>query len=536
MLEELTASADEIRAMSPKDRAAFARDVLALTALKPFTPNSGAQTEAYFSEADILLYGGQPGGGKTSLLIGLAVNEHDRSMIVRKQYSDVQGVVDNAKGVIGSSDGFVGGMRPLYNKPGGGVVHFLGLARDDGMDESKQGTPHDFIGIDEGAQLRLDSIRMLLGWNRQLIDAKYKGRKQRCRMVIATNPPLTSDGDWMVDFFAPWLDEDHPNPAKQGELRWFIIDDEDKSVEVAGPETVMIGGKEFYPHSRTFIAAGLDDNPYIDKTDYMRRLQAMPAAMRNALLSGNFMLAKKDANFQLIPSAWVRAAQARWTEKPPQGVPMTSMGLDIAQGGKDASVLAIRHDGWFAPLISVPGEETETGSETAAMVVRHRRNNAQVVIDMGGGYGGGTALRLQDNGIEPVKFNAVGTSMSRTRDGTYKFANRRAAAWWKFMEALDPDQDGGSPIALPPDKQLLSALCAPTYKLEARGYKIEDKEEVKKRVKWADKADAVIMCWNENKIKHGGKWNHKPGAHGFPESTATTDRNAAKRRFMRLRK
>jgi hypothetical protein len=39
-------------------------------------PNVGPQTEAYFCEADELFYGGQAGGGKTDLLIGLALTAH----------------------------------------------------------------------------------------------------------------------------------------------------------------------------------------------------------------------------------------------------------------------------------------------------------------------------------------------------------------------------------------------------------------------------------------------------------------------------
>jgi hypothetical protein len=33
-------------------------------------------------------------------------------------------------------------------------------------------------------------------------------------------------------------------------------------------------------------------------------------------------------------------------------------------------------------------------------------------------------------------------SIEKTKDGSLAFANKRAEAWWKFREALDPDQPG----------------------------------------------------------------------------------------------
>lgn len=487
----------------PEDaRKAVEEEAYEATKHLTFVPNCGPQTEAYFSKADILLYGGEPGGGKTGLLIGLALNEHHRSLIVRKQFTDLEGVIDNAKEMVGSDEGFVGGTRPKYRKPNGGVIHFEGMSSGDTIDTGKQGTPHDLIGVDEGAQLPENAIRMLLGWNRT------KKQGQRCRMVIASNPPLNSVGDWMIDFFGPWLNENHPNPAKQGELRWFIINENGVSEEVPGPEPVEREGEVYEPHSRTFIRSGLQDNPHINADDYRKRLQAMPEPHRTMLVSGNFMLARKDADFQVIPTAWVAAAQARWTPQPPQGMAMTAMALDPAGGGADSAEIARRYGGWYAELVSAQGEETADGSATAATVVKHRRDSCPVVVDVGGGYGGGVTMRLKDNGIEAVGFNGANGSSQRTKDGSLSFANKRAEVWWRFREALDPDQEGGSAIALPPDPVLRADLTAPTWELTARGIVIEPKVKIGPEGKITGglrmrlgrspgKGDAVVMALSE---------------------------------------
>jgi hypothetical protein len=80
------------------------------------------------------------------------------------------------------------------------------------------------------------------------------------------------------------------------------------------------------------------------------------------------------------------------------------------------------------PNDSAKGQETADGSTTAAMVVRYRLDGPPVIIDGGGGYGGGVTVRLRDNGIEPVSFIASGESFEKTKDGSLAFANKRAEA------------------------------------------------------------------------------------------------------------
>ena len=76
------------------------------------------------------------------------------------------------------------------------------------------------------------------------------------------------------------------------------------------------------------------------------------------------------------------------------------------------------------------------------------------------------------------------------------FTNKRSQAIWQFREALDPNQDGGSPIALPNDPALLADLTAPTFEVGPRGIKVETKEDVVKRLgRSTDRGDAVVMAW-----------------------------------------
>ena len=241
------------------------------------------------------------------------------------------------------------------------------------------------------------------------------------------------------------------------------------------------------------------------RAGYMAVLDAMPKELREALRDGKFNASLSDQPQQLIPTAWILAAQERWVADGGRNEPMTAMAFDPAGGGRDSAVLASRHGGWYAPLVDEKGGQTADGSWSAALIVRHRRNNAPVVVDVGGGaghgFGGTTIMRLKDNEVSYRPFNGAGESSGRTKDGTLKFANKRAEAWWKFREALDPDQLGGSPIELPPDSELRADLAAPTFEMTARGILVEDKKKIRERLgRSPGKGDAVVMALSEGDV------------------------------------
>jgi hypothetical protein len=143
--------------------------------------------------------------------------------------------------------------------------------------------------------------------------------------------------------------------------------------------------------------------------------------------------------------------------------------------------------------------------------VKHRLDNAPIVVDVGGGYGGAVTLRLKDNNIKPMAFNGANESLAQTKDGQLKFANRRAEAWWRFREALDPDQPDGSAVALPPDPELRADLSTPTWKLTARGILLESNDDIRKRLgRSPGKGDAVVMAWSEGNKAAMARAQKKP--------------------------
>jgi hypothetical protein len=250
--------------------------------------------------------------------------------------------------------------------------------------------------------------------------------------------------------------------------------------------------------SRTFIDAEIRDNPYLHYGGYRNKLAGMPEELREAYMKGNFAAGIKEDAFQVIKSAWVDEAVARWTPDGYKHFAMTAMGLDPAGGGRDDQILCWRHGGWYAKFHKMTGNITADPRQTAAAVMTHRTDSAPVIVDIGGGYGSAVAEKFRENGFAYATFNGSNRSMAKTKDGSLGFHNKRAEAWWKMREALDPSQIGGSSICLPPDPELRADLCSPRYEVSDRGILIEDKDSIRERLgRSPGRGDAAVMALSE---------------------------------------
>jgi hypothetical protein len=240
--------------------------------------------------------------------------------------------------------------------------------------------------------------------------------------VAAGNPPTTPEGLWVLKRWAAWLDPNHPNPAKPGELRWYTTGEEGKEIEVDGPGPHIINGEEITARSRTFIPAKLSDNPDLAATGYAATLAALPKSCAPPIATASSMR-PEGRRLPVHPDKLGPGRTGALDAAPPDGVPMCSIGVDVAQGGRDNTVLAARHDGWYAPLVVVPGKETPDGASVAGLVVSKRRDNATIVLDMGGGYGGAAYEWLTNNGTEVKAYKGSEAGLGRTAEGKLKFFN-----------------------------------------------------------------------------------------------------------------
>ncbi|RVD31432.1 terminase [Mesorhizobium sp. M4B.F.Ca.ET.017.02.2.1] len=474
------------QALPPEQQKDVLDKARAVRGNKVALPNPGAQTEAYFSQADELFYGGSAGGGKTYLICLLALNEHQNSLVLRRIGKNLKGIKRELQALLGTRQGF--------NEQAGTWAHAhgvidLGHCEHEGNKEDYQGIAHDLKAFDEITQFTETQYVYVCGWNRSA------DPNQRCRVLATGNPPSTAEGQWVIRRWGAWLDPTHPNPAKPGELRWYTtIEGEDTEVDAD-----YVGPKGERPRSRSFIPSSLEDNPDLAETGYAATIEAMPEPLRTMLREGRFDVGQQDDLWQVIPADWIRQAQARWKSDGFKGLKMTAVAVDVAQGGPDKSSFASRYGTWFAELVRKKGIDTPDGPSIGAEVFKIRRDGAVVVVDLGGGYGGDAKRFLSDNGVSVAGFNGSHASTARTVDKALGFLNKRAETIWRFREALDPGQEGGSSIALPPDPMLVADLVAYRWKpVGAGNIQIESKEELRKRIgRSPDDGDATIMCWAE---------------------------------------
>lgn len=414
--------------------------------------------------------------------MGLALTAHTRSIIFRREFPQLQEIEDALK-MLSEGTGRYNSQKHVMRLSGRMIE--LGAVQLVDSVQKYQGRPHDLVGFDEIAHFLESQFRFLMGWTRTSV----KG--QRTRIVATGNPPTNPDGEWVNQYWGPWLDPTHPIPAQPGELRWYAMVD-GKDVEREDGQPFEHKGDTIRPMSRTFIPARVEDNPILMATGYKTMLQHLPEPLRTKLLMGDFNKTEGDDPWQVIPTAWVDAAMSRWTEQRPD-CPMSALGVDVARGGDDFTTLTTRFGRWFDRTKKYSGHTTPDGPAVAALVkVELGDRKASVNIDVIG-VGGSPYDACKANGISAVAMNGAKSSSAKDRSGQLTFRNKRAEWWWKMREMLDPQY--GDNIALPPDRELRSDLCAPHWKLTVSGIQIEEKEEIRKRIgRSPDVGESVIYA------------------------------------------
>ena len=446
-----------------------------------FEPQPGAQ-EAFLScGADIAVYGGAAGGGKTySILLEplryFRVSDWN-GVIFRhnaNQILNAGGLWDTASNIYPVSGYTSRSSTPRgFTSPFGARLDFAHIEIDKDL-ESWQGSQICYIGWDELTHFTKKQFFYMLSRNRST-----SGIKPIMRGTCNPDPE-----SWVADLIDWWIGPDgYPIKERSGIVRYFVhINDELIWSSDADDLTERFPGQ--MPKSFTFIASTIHDNKILLEKDpsYMANLLALSQEDQNKLLHGNWHV-KIDDPYAIIQRENVLAARKRILTKHDYNFAPLIFGVDPARSGIDSSFLTKRQGlkvwpptGW---------SKLKTG-QLGVVIAREIDKDKPDAVFIDAGAGAGLIDWLHDRGylnVYEVPFNSVANAA--------RFYNKRAemytlAAEWTVLGSL------------PDDPELCKELCIPKYKYRVDDRKqIEEKDEIKKRMggKSPDRADSFVLTF-----------------------------------------
>jgi hypothetical protein len=253
--------------------------------VRTIRPNSTPQETFLSSPADIAVYGGSAGGGKTwaELLEPLRHigNPNFGAVIFRRtspQITNEGGLWDAAGKIYPLIGGRarIGDLEWVF--PSGARVTFKHLQHE-ATKYHWQGSEIPLIQFDELTHFSESQFWYMASRNRSTCGVRPYIRG-------TCNADASS---WVKRLCAPWVDRKFPDPAKSGEIRWLVRKDGKyhwfRSREAAREEHPSID-----PKSVTFVRATLWDNVDLLRSDpgYLANLQAQDTVEQARLLYGDW--------------------------------------------------------------------------------------------------------------------------------------------------------------------------------------------------------------------------------------------------------
>lgn len=268
----------------------------------------GCQEKFLATHADITIFGGNRGPGKTFSLLMEALkdvrNKHFSSVILRAEKGDFKGIIEKSNILFAQFGTYNKSQNDMtWNFDKGGKL-FLSYFSDSIEDFKTrfQGQEYAYIGIDEITHCPYDKFKYLMTNNRNShgINNRFYG---------TCNPDPDS---WVRKFIDWWIDEDGlPIPERDGVIRYCFMDGDTPDSIYWGdsPEAVYEQCKniidplwkdEFeklgfnkitmFVKSVTFIKGKLEENVALLSSDpaYLANLAQQDEEQRSRDLEGNW--------------------------------------------------------------------------------------------------------------------------------------------------------------------------------------------------------------------------------------------------------
>lgn len=338
-------------------------------------PQEGKQTDFFNCDADITLFGGSAGSGKSfAMLVDFARHElisnpNYNAVIFRRTKEQIKnegGLWDESTKIYPMLGGQPFVSRLEWRFPSGATIRFSHLEYD--KDKfSWDGSQVPRIGYDECHHFLFSQWTYLLSRNRSAYI--------RPQIRMTCNPMADH---WLAKMIRWWIDDDgYPIKERSGIVRYFVIQNEE-FVWADNPDDLktiireqipeeylhLADDLELEPKSFTFIPGTIFDNPALLRTNpqYLVNLMSLHPVERDRLLKGNWKVRFMAGT--VFNSLWFSIA----SEKPTEGVRVRYWDLaatpqELAKPGHfyTAGILMNRHPSGIYYIESMRAEQVSPG-------------------------------------------------------------------------------------------------------------------------------------------------------------------------------
>lgn len=255
---------------------------------KRFQPQPGPQATFLGSPADICIYGGGAGGGKTYALLMDPLRRRSvpffGAVLFRRTVPDIRnegGLWDTSTKVYSQLGGVPISHVLEWRWTGGFRVSMRHLERDDTV-KNWQGAQVPWLGFDELTHFTEKQFVYMLSRSRSVFPMVP------ARVRATTNADA---GSWVRRWVDWWIDPDtgYAIPERSGVIRWMGMAGEERvwrntreGIEkLLGPDSAL---------SVAFIPAKLTDNPALTEADptYIAKLRSLNRVDRERLENANW--------------------------------------------------------------------------------------------------------------------------------------------------------------------------------------------------------------------------------------------------------
>lgn len=279
-----------------------------------FGPQPGPQYQFLASQADIAIYGGAAGGGKTYGLLLDPLRHHNNPKFGATIFRRTSVQVRNEGGMWDTSMNIYPLLKAQpreayleWRFPSKMSIGFAHLEYEKDV-FNWQGSQIPWIGFDELTHFSEQQFFYMMSRNRSA-----SGVKPRIRGTCNPDPD-----SWVRGFIDWWIGpEGFAISERSGKLRWFIRLDDRFIWANSREELTNQYGIEIQPKSVTFIPSKLQDNKILMQKDpgYLSNLLAQNRVDRMRLLDGNWNV--RATAGMLFQRQWfpiVDAVPAGWTQ------------------------------------------------------------------------------------------------------------------------------------------------------------------------------------------------------------------------------